>query len=114
MRALTNAGYKRWNVDKDQYGTTEEWQARVDIRDGFDESIPLCQCNDKLFFNVKAYDFDINGINHKSASIDITAENKQGEWCNLKIYSLTWEELESNLSSLEAKLLRMWNEFNRE
>ena len=42
MKALTDAGYKCWNTNKDQYGTTEEWQARVDIRDGFDESIPLC------------------------------------------------------------------------
>ena len=114
MKALTDAGYKCWNVDKDQYGSTEKWQARVDIRDGFDESIPLCQCNDKLFFNVKAYDFTINGINLKSANIYITAENKQGEWCDLKIYSLPWEELESNLSSLEQKLLRIWVEFNKE
>ena len=114
MKALTDAGYKCWNTNKDQYGTTAEWQSRVDIRDGFDESIPLCQCNDKLFINVRLDDFEANGSMFHSASISLTHENKEGLWCDLTIYSLTQDELADKLASLEQKLLRLWKEFNKE
>ena len=114
MKALTDAGYKCWNTNKYQYGTTAEWQSRVDIRDGFDESIPLCQCNDKLFINVRLDDFEANGSMFHSASISLTHENKEGLWCDLTIYSLTQDELADKLPSLEQKLLRLWKEFNKE
>ena len=114
MKALTDAGYKCWNTNKDQYGTTAEWQSRVDIRDGFDESIPLCQCNDKLFINVRLDDFEANGSMFHSASISLTHENKEGLWCDLTIYSLTQDELADKLPSLEQKLLRLWKIFNKE
>ena len=114
MKALTDAGYKCWNTNKDQYGTTAEWQSRVDIRDGFDESIPLCQCNDKLFINVRLDNFEANGSMFHSASISLTHENKEGLWCDLTIYSLTQDELADKLPSLEQKLLRLWKEFNKE
>ena len=114
MKALTDAGYKCWNTDKDQYGTIQYWQSRVDIRDGFDESIPLCQCNDKLFINVSLDDFEANGSMFHSASISLTHENKEGLWCDLTIYSLTQDELADKLPSLEQKLLRLWKEFNKE
>lgn len=114
MKALTDAGYKCWNTNKDQYGTTAEWQSRVDIRDGFDESIPLCQCNDKLFINVRLDNFEANGSMFHSASISLTHENKEGLWCDLTIYSLTQDELADKLPSLEQKLLRIWVEFNKE
>ena len=114
MKALTDAGYKCWNANKDQYGTTAEWQSRVDIRDGFDESIPLCQCNDKLFINVRLDDFEANGSMFHSASISLTHENKEGLWCDLTICSLTQDELADKLPSLEQKLLRLWKEFSKE
>ena len=114
MKALTDAGYKCWNTNKDQYGTTAEWQSRVDIRDGFDESIPLCQCNDKLFINVRLDDFEANGSMFHSASVSLTHENKEGLWCDFKICSLTQDELADKLPSLEQKLLRLWKEFNKE
>ena len=114
MKALTDAGYKCWNTNKDQYGTTAEWQSRVDIRDGFDESIPLCQCNDKLVINVRLDNFEANGSMFHSASISLTHENKEGLWCDLTIYSLTQDELVDKLPSLEQKLLRLWKIFNKE
>ena len=114
MKALTDAGYKCWNTDKDQHGQTQHWQARIDIRDGFDESIPLCQCNDKLFINVRLDDFEANGSMFHSASISIVHENKEGLWCDLTIYSLTQDELADKLASLEQKLLRLWKELNKE
>ena len=111
MKALEQAGYKLWKTDSDQYGFTQRWQARLDTQDWFD--YPVCQFNDKLFINVELYDFDVNGVYSQSASIYLVHENEAGEWCDIKIYSLTWNELESKLQSLEKKLLNMWAEFNQ-
>ena len=114
MKALTDAGYKCWNTDKDQHGTIQYWQARIDTRDDFCNSYPLCQCKDNLLINVRLDDFEANGSMFHSASISLTNENKEGLWCDLTICSLTQDELADNLPSLEQKLLRLWKEFNKE
>ena len=114
MKALTDAGYKCWNTDKDQHGTIQYWQARIDTRDDFCNSYPLCQCKDNLLINVRLDDFEANGSMFHSASISLTHENKEGLWCDLTIYSLTQDELADNLASLEQKLLRLWKIFNKE
>ena len=114
MKALTDAGYKCWKTETHTSGQTQHWQARIDIRDGFDESIPLCQCNDKLVIDARLDDFEANGSMFHSASISLTHENKEGLWCDLTIYSLTQDELADKLPSLEQKLLRLWKVFNKE
>ena len=114
MKALTDAGYKCWKTETHTSGQTQHWQARIDTRDDFCNSYPLCQCNDKLFINVRLDDFEANGSMFHSASISLTHENKEGLWCDLTIYSLTQDELADNLPSLEQKLLRLWKIFNKE
>ena len=111
---LAKAGYKLWCTEQDQHGVKYRWQARIDWRDDFDENIPLCNLNEKLHINVSIHDWLVNGHELKGAEIYICHENKLGEWCNIELYSLTLADLEAKLHSLEAKLLRMWIEFNRE
>ncbi len=111
---LTKAGYKLWKTEEDEYGIKHLYQSRIDNRDDFDESIPLCQCNDKLCINVDIHDWVVNGQAVNGAEIELCHENQPGEWTSTKIYSLTVDDLELKLHSLEAKLLRMWKEFNRE
>ncbi len=114
MKALEKSGYKNWKNEKDHFGTTERWQARIDIREDFDENIPLCQCNDKLFINVIIRRLLLNGENHTGVEMEMCHENQDGHWSGLKIYSLTEKDIEVNLSWLENKLLRMWFEFNKD
>lgn len=112
MKTLLDAGYKCWKEEIDYAGVKRQWQYRVDLREDFDESLPLCVCNDKLFFNINEYAYDVNGVYCHSFEIDITAENAAGDWCDLKIYSLTAEQIDNNLHYYEQKLLKMWRTFN--
>jgi hypothetical protein len=108
---LESKGYRHWKTER-EFGTTEHYQKRMDNKEGFDS--PLCQCNDKLFINIKTYDFNFpNGLNQKSNSISLCHENEAGEWCDLEIYSLKDEEMKEKLDKLEDKLICMWEEFNK-
>ena len=111
---LTKAGYKLWKTEEDAHGIKYLYQARIDWRVDFDGSIPLCSLNDKLLINVNIHDWVVNGHELKGAEIELCHENQLGEWTTTKIYSLTIADLDLKLHSLEAKLLRMWKEFNRE
>jgi len=114
MKALEEVGYKNWKNEKDSFGTTERWQARIDNREDFDETIPLCQCNDKLHINVVISRLVLNGEQCNGVEMEMCHEGKDSHWSALKIYSLTEEDIEAKLTSLENKLLRMWIEFNKD
>ena len=111
MKFLEDKGYKCWKTDVDDVSTSKHWQRRVDLDKGFDA--PLCQCNEKLHINIRHHEFAIQDHEHKSCEIYICGENKDGEWCDIKIYSVKPEELEEKLDSLETKVLNMWKAFNR-
>lgn len=102
-------GYKKWDVETEQYGTTEKYQRRVDTDEGF--SSPLCQCNDRLFINIERFTCNITGSNKTSSKIDLVHENSKGEWCDIGIYSLSDEQLMSNIEQYEKKLIAMWEVF---
>lgn len=111
MKILEDKGYKCWKTEQDGYSTTKHYQRRVDRDAWFDA--PLCRCNEKLFINAVEYKFPIHGVDHHSFTLEITAENGMGDWCNIDIYGIGPQELENKLDLLERKLLNMWKAFNQ-
>ncbi|MNQ49292.1 hypothetical protein D3C85_631990 [compost metagenome] len=107
MQYLIDNGYKNYQTETDSLGTVEKWQKRVDTKPEFSR-YPLCHCNDKLFLNIEGYDYTIGEVKYHSYSIFLVHENKHGEWCDLKIYSISEEELVDNLKRYELQLLDMW------
>lgn len=112
MKFLEDNGYKRWITETTEIQiNTEKWQRRVDWDDDF--SYPLCQCNSKLHININYFSFQIDSERkHEGYEMFICAENKDSEWCDIKIYSISPYELIDNLKKYESKLLKMWEAFN--
>ena len=109
---LEQQGYKLWKTETEQFiGVTKHYQRRVDTDDIEYEGYPLCACNDRLFINITHYDFTLNGVNHTSSIVQLVHENKDGEWCDLRVYSLSEQQIKDNLSKYEKKLLDMWEVF---
>ena len=109
---LEKHGYKLWKTETDQFtGVTKHYQRRIDTDDIEYKGYPLCACNDKLFINITHYDYTLNGVNRTSCTIELVHENKESEWCDLKVYSLSEEQIKDNLSKYEKKLLDMWKVF---
>lgn len=112
---LESKGYRMWKEDKDDVnGVTnfhnKKYQRRVDTDYDFD--YPICQCNDKVFINVEYYDIRFYNDNHYvSYEMSLAHENKDGEWCDIKIHSLTEEQIKDSLSAYETKILNMWRVF---
>lgn len=109
MNLLIDRGYKCWKTDNESYGVIKHYQRRLQE----DETIPLCQCNDKTLLNVVHSDLLIHGHKSESFEVSLCHKNKDGEWCDLKIYSLTRKHVEDSLDRLEQKVLNMWKAFNQ-
>lgn len=105
---LWQENYNCWKDEVNTFGKTYFYQKRVDT---VYQSYPLCNCNDKLFINIIHTDFVINDNPHISYEMSLCHENDVGEWCDLKIYSLTAEKIIGNLKMYETALLDMWNIF---
>lgn len=115
---LVSNGYNMWKEENDEFGTKWQYQKRLDIFSDWDESTPLCLCNDKFLINIREVNYthpSLKVISEKSNTFEvyICHENKNGEWCNLSIYSLRQEDIESNLNSYESRLVNIWKEFNK-
>jgi len=109
---LEGKGYKCWKKDFDECSKTEHYQRRVDNLPGYRDNYPLCRCNNKLFIDIIHYRYTIHGTPHNSLTAGICHENAAGEWCDLKIYSLSGAKVKESLDSIEQKLLNMWKAFN--
>lgn len=110
MNILEKHGYRKWKTEPfGLNGYVEQWQKRVDTAEDF--NYPLCNLNDKLHIDVKFHSFSINGASYESYEMYICAENIDGDWCDIKIYSITQEQLEKNIEKYETKLLNMWSAF---
>lgn len=101
---LESNGYKMWKQEEN----TLHFQKRVD--NIYTES-PVCECNEKLFINVQVFTFPINAVVHTSCEINMVHERPDDEWCDLKIYSLTEDQVKSNLKSYEGKMIKLWEVF---
>ena len=100
--------YRMWKEENTSYGSFLYFQKRVD-RDY--PMAPLCQCNEKLFINIDVCKFDFSGVRQTSCTINLVHENQHGEWCDLRIYSLSEEQIQSKLESYEDKIINLWEIF---
>lgn len=107
---LEKNGYENWNSEEEWIGRhqtfTNKYQKRVDETETFAESL-LCLCNDKLFINIVETIFNEN----PHYEISMAHENGYGEWCDLKIYSLSSSQIQENLVKYEQKLKKLWDVF---
>ena len=78
--------------------------------------IPLCLCNDKVCVNLdySRLTFRNSGyepITSESFQLSLCHERPNDEWCDLKIYSLTEEQIVSKLQKYEQDILVIWKLF---
>ena len=109
---LESKGYKMWEEKTDYLGdkkfVSRKYQKRVDVLPGW-QGVPLCSCNDKLFLNIE--ESQIAGF-PESYSIGMVHENRYGEWCDFKIYSLTEGQIKEFLGKYENNIKQLWEVFS--
>jgi len=101
---LESKGYRMWKEDNN----TLHFQKRVD---DLYPMAPLCNCNDKLLINIEFFSFTIYEEFHSSCTISLVHENQYCEWADLRIYSLSEEQIQSRLESYEDKIINLWEVF---
>lgn len=107
---LESHQYKMWKEDKDEMSFSQKYQKRVDTLHKY-KDVPICECNDKLLINIDYWGFQINDVLSKSCSIHLVHENKNQDWCDLKIYSIPVDKMKENLQYYEDKLVKLWKAF---
>ena len=109
---ILSKGYTCWDTDYQEFGDakmiTQNLQRRVDK---VYNTLPVCNCNDKLFINVDIIQTVYQGNMSITAELHLCHENKQGEWCNLRAYALKPDQVYCKLEDKEHKLLKMWEIF---
>ena len=101
--------YKMWREKHNSHGSTFNFQKRVD-RDY--PMAPLCKLNEKLFINIDMCALFTNSTDkHTGFTISLVHENQHGEWCDLRIYSLSEEQIQSKLGYYEDKIINLWEIF---
>lgn len=107
---LESNGYKMWKQDNDDWSTTQHFQKRIDNLHKYVD-VPLCECNDKVLVNIQYYEININEHQAKSCEISLVHENKNQDWCSLKIYSIPVDKMKEGLVGYEDKIIKLWKEF---
>lgn len=106
---LNSKGYVCWDTKNETIGyvniITQRLQRRVDK---VYNNLPVCNTSDQLCIDISIAQESTN----ITAELELCHENKQEEWCSLKIYALSDEEVYSNLEKYETKLLEMWKVFH--
>ena len=110
---LEQNAYKMWKQDVDKMSISQKYQKRLDILHKY-KDVPLCECNDKLLINIDYWSFKINGITSESCGIYMIHENQNGDWCDLKIYSIPVDKLMEDIVGYEDKIVNLWKGFASE
>ena len=109
---ILSEGYTCWDTDYQEFDDaemiTQNLQRRVDK---VYSTLPVCNCNDKLFINVDIIQTVYQGNMSITAEVHLCHENKQCKWCNLRVYALKPDQVYCNLEDKEHKLLKMWEIF---
>ena len=109
---ILSKGYTCWDTEYQEFDDAEMITQKLQRRvDKVYSTLPVCNCNDKLFVNVDIIQTVYQGNMSITAEVHLCHENKQCKWCNLKIYGLKPEDIYSKLGKHEAKLLKMWKMF---
>lgn len=107
---LDYSGYKCWKSESDSWGTTKHYQKRLDTLEEYSE-YPLCYCNDTLLINITYSEYVVGDSKNCSYQLYLVHENQGGVWCDLKLYSLSEDQLINDLQLYEMKILEMWKLF---
>jgi len=102
IKLLDDQGYKHFLHGLDR-GEAYSFQKRID--DGLHH---LCECNDKLFMNIRIFDFTINGRNHRSIEMSMCHENSDNQWFDLKVYGINPEKFVEYYQTGFDKLVSAW------
>ena len=109
---ILSNGYTCWDTEYQEFDDAEMITQKLQRRvDRVYSTLPVCNCNDKLFVNVDIIQTVYQGNMSITAEVHLCHENKQCKWCNLKIYGLKPEDIYSKLDKYETKLLKMWKMF---
>lgn len=113
LAALFSVGYTPFNIsDETMVGQHRkiELQRRVDVSY---PSIPLCQCNDKVFVNATVFVGEYHDRDNtvtKSIELNMTHELTEDEWIKLHPYGMPlsfFKDAESVLEQ-EKKVVTLW------
>lgn len=109
---ILSKGYTCWDTKYQEFNNVEMITQKLQRRvDRVYSTLPVCNCNDKLFVNVDIIQTVYQGNMSITAEVHLCHENKQCKWYNLKIYGLKPEDIYSKLDKYETKLLKMWKMF---
>lgn len=109
---ILSKGYTCWDTKYQEFHNVEMITQKLQRRvDKVYDMLPVCNCNDKLVINIDIVQAVIHGNTSITAELHLCHENKQGEWCNLRIYGLKSEDVYDNIDKYETKLLEMWKMF---
>lgn len=109
---LITIGYKLWKSENTGNFKKNFFQIRFDNKVGWDDNNPVCNLNHKVLINVDSLYYSTSNSEHQRYEVSLVAENTCGNWCDLKIYSLTADQIFANLHTYEDQLIRMWRQFN--
>lgn len=105
-------GYRVWKTDSDSTGIKILSQKRMDT---LFPDIPVCTSNEKLFVNLDYFKFVFaNGAVSEGFEMNLVHERPDGRWCDLKIYSISKEDLLDDVGKYEHTLISMWKTFYEE
>ena len=115
---LEASGYRLWKsepfVAGEHKSETCFYQKRMDNKPDWDENIPLCNLNDKVFINIYRTESKTNRYQetpYNAFEIELCQENKDGEWGTFKISGMNKDRIENNLKKYEERLLEFWKQF---
>lgn len=104
----TYYGYTVWKEDWEHGYYKQCMQKRVDL---LHKEVPLCVCNDKVLFNLDYLSVRNEKGKTGGYELSLVHEREDGRWCDLRIYSISQEDLELHLEGYEKDLLEMWKVF---
>ena len=112
---ILSKGYTCWDTKYQEFNNVEMITQKLQRRvDKVYSTLPVCNCNDKLFVNVDIIQTVYQGNMSITAEVHLCHENKQCKWCNLRVYALKPDQVYSKLEDKEHKLLEMWSVFCEE
>ncbi len=70
-----------------------------------------CECNDDKTMQIviRPYEFDLGATQYRSAEVSACGEYGDGQWWELKAYSINPDDLPAKLDGIEKSLIEAWN-----